>query len=308
VLIKAWLVLGAAAVLIAAVPYSVRWRRRASDKAKARKKAIAKEEGSVCRVCGHQGDYGHPCSVIPSATGGGRAQGWGRRPHHPYQAALRQGQRPVWKCTHAHPSSQEAEACASRHIRTLQYGRADWVGDEVGPLKALADRRAARGLVARPAFRARRIELLNWPLQLEMHGQRCFYCGSQSRLIKEHLVPISRGGADHARNIVPACRPCNSLKGTKTMDEFLPTIGRDVPAALEYLIGRHAEAQQAADPAERVLRSGTSEALPPMNARQRMVVHLTVQAIPSIESTSEGRGKRRHVILSSRSGDQRGGY
>ena len=30
----------------------------------------------------------------------------------------------------------------------------------------------------------------------------------------DHVVPLSRGGADHASNMVVACRPCNMRKGS----------------------------------------------------------------------------------------------
>jgi 5-methylcytosine-specific restriction endonuclease McrA len=44
-------------------------------------------------------------------------------------------------------------------------------------------------------------------------GYRCAYCGCKSkRLTKDHITPISKGGAHTASNIVPACSLCNSKK------------------------------------------------------------------------------------------------
>lgn len=37
-------------------------------------------------------------------------------------------------------------------------------------------------------------------------------------LSMDHIVPLSRGGADTANNIQPLCRVCNSRKGTRTID------------------------------------------------------------------------------------------
>jgi len=60
-------------------------------------------------------------------------------------------------------------------------------------------------------------------------GMRCFYCHIPLTLVarqgsepatKDHLTPVSRGGADTIDNIVPACLPCNSRKGDMTDPEF----------------------------------------------------------------------------------------
>mgnify|MGYP001611722982 CR=1 FL=1 len=65
---------------------------------------------------------------------------------------------------------------------------------------------------------------------LERDGWRCFYCGG--RLVRtpnslttnqatiDHIVPASRGGTDENKNLVAACRRCNSQKHTKTLDEY----------------------------------------------------------------------------------------
>lgn len=59
----------------------------------------------------------------------------------------------------------------------------------------------------------------------------CAYCGqSFSHLTQDHVIPISRGGGYTAANIVPACRSCNSRKGTRTAQEFIDFIksGQDI--------------------------------------------------------------------------------
>ena len=35
-------------------------------------------------------------------------------------------------------------------------------------------------------------------------------------LTRDHIVPVSRGGGDHWKNVVTACKPCNQKKGAKT--------------------------------------------------------------------------------------------
>jgi 5-methylcytosine-specific restriction endonuclease McrA len=50
---------------------------------------------------------------------------------------------------------------------------------------------------------------------------RCMYCGrhrSELRhrefLTRDHVVPMSRGGANNWHNVVTACSPCNNRKGS----------------------------------------------------------------------------------------------
>lgn len=54
----------------------------------------------------------------------------------------------------------------------------------------------------------------------ELHGHRCHYCGCGGNLTTDHMVPRSDGGPDESWNLVPACRSCNSAKGSKDYFEF----------------------------------------------------------------------------------------
>ncbi len=49
--------------------------------------------------------------------------------------------------------------------------------------------------------------------------QYCFQRKRMSELTYDHMVPRKRGGQTKWDNIVTACKPCNSLKGSKTCDE-----------------------------------------------------------------------------------------
>lgn len=56
-------------------------------------------------------------------------------------------------------------------------------------------------------------------LLFQRDHQLCCYCGSQKRpeqLTRDHVLPISRGGQDHWKNVVTACKPCNQKKGART--------------------------------------------------------------------------------------------
>ena len=51
---------------------------------------------------------------------------------------------------------------------------------------------------------------------------RCQYCGKvfpQRELNLDHVVPLSRGGRSGWDNVVTACIPCNSRKGSRTPEE-----------------------------------------------------------------------------------------
>lgn len=53
-------------------------------------------------------------------------------------------------------------------------------------------------------------------------ADRCFYCGDKqgkSRNV-DHFHPQAKGGGDEATNLVPVCRPCNSSKGSFTIEEW----------------------------------------------------------------------------------------
>lgn len=50
---------------------------------------------------------------------------------------------------------------------------------------------------------------------------RCAYCGERSeRVDPDHVVPLSRGGADSVTNLLPACLSCNSSKGARLLHEW----------------------------------------------------------------------------------------
>jgi hypothetical protein len=51
---------------------------------------------------------------------------------------------------------------------------------------------------------------------------RCLYCGSQysrAELTRDHVLPLSRGGADRWENVVAACKRCNWQKDSQTPEE-----------------------------------------------------------------------------------------
>ncbi|GAB2190953.1 HNH endonuclease [Sessilibacter sp. MAH2] len=52
---------------------------------------------------------------------------------------------------------------------------------------------------------------------------QCMYCGNHFRLeelSRDHIVPVSRGGADSWTNVVAACKRCNQRKSNHLLSEI----------------------------------------------------------------------------------------
>ena len=63
-----------------------------------------------------------------------------------------------------------------------------------------------------------------WLDILKEHKYKCIYCDKEFDLFelptKDHIIPISKGGNNIKRNIVPACRSCNSKKHNKILQDM----------------------------------------------------------------------------------------
>lgn len=49
---------------------------------------------------------------------------------------------------------------------------------------------------------------------IDWYGGHCAYCRHRVATQWDHVEPIARGGEHRISNIVPACEPCNTRKGT----------------------------------------------------------------------------------------------
>jgi 5-methylcytosine-specific restriction endonuclease McrA len=58
------------------------------------------------------------------------------------------------------------------------------------------------------------------PFMALLRRDPCAYCGGASEAA-DHIVPVSRGGANSWDNLAAACRACNSSKGNKSLLTFL---------------------------------------------------------------------------------------
>lgn len=77
--------------------------------------------------------------------------------------------------------------------------------------------RHRRNKIENAFFKATRVE------SLTTFENKCAYCYDRltvRTVTADHYKARSKGGLDHAENIVPACKPCNLLKGNMTAGEF----------------------------------------------------------------------------------------
>jgi len=60
-----------------------------------------------------------------------------------------------------------------------------------------------------------------WETIIEQHEGRCVYCGCIPQVMTvDHVVPLSKGGAHNAYNVVPSCSSCNSSKNSKMPEKL----------------------------------------------------------------------------------------
>lgn len=117
-------------------------------------------------------------------------------------------------CIRAEPVILEGARRKKRLLQQLQ-DQFGWAERETKPI--------LRRLIARQF-------LFNWSngksvsfAREQVKQARCAYCGCMARgrrLTKDHVIPLSRGGADDESNIVDRCHDCNQAKRDLTPVEW----------------------------------------------------------------------------------------
>lgn len=57
-----------------------------------------------------------------------------------------------------------------------------------------------------------------WQALCAKYNFRCACCGEQKPLTVDHVVPLSKGGANLIENLQPLCQSCNSRKRDRVID------------------------------------------------------------------------------------------
>jgi 5-methylcytosine-specific restriction endonuclease McrA len=65
-----------------------------------------------------------------------------------------------------------------------------------------------------------------WLDILKQYNYKCAYCKRSildlpDGLVRDHIIPISRGGGNTKENVVPACVRCNKQKSSILIGEVL---------------------------------------------------------------------------------------
>ena len=60
----------------------------------------------------------------------------------------------------------------------------------------------------------------DWQDAKVFFNNTCAYCGVDSKLTMDHIIPISKGGKTTPDNIIPACSSCNSSKQAEDVVEW----------------------------------------------------------------------------------------
>src|SRR6266850_3288205 len=65
-----------------------------------------------------------------------------------------------------------------------------------------------------------KLTMAEWKLIKAIFQNRCAYCWQVRPLEIEHVIPLSKGGANTAENVVPACSQCNRHKWNRTLEQL----------------------------------------------------------------------------------------
>ncbi len=92
------------------------------------------------------------------------------------------------------------------------YG-AQWAANNRDRKQVAAERRRSKEVGATGSHTHN-----EWLALLRAYDNKCLRCGTTGRLTEDHIIPLSLGGTNDISNIQPLCKPCNSVKETKTTD------------------------------------------------------------------------------------------
>lgn len=108
-----------------------------------------------------------------------------------------------------------------------------WRKDNLEKLRYFTQHRNARKLEL-----SYTLTLLQWEQIKKDFNHACCYCGEELPLEQEHFIPVTSYGAYDINNIIPACRSCNSSKGSKDFAVWYPKF-RNYSEAREQEILAH---------------------------------------------------------------------
>lgn len=99
------------------------------------------------------------------------------------------------------------------HPELVKKNLAEWKKKNPDKVSAIQQKRRTAKTKAGGAYTS-----AQWVALCNKYGNKCLCCSKKRKLTPDHVVPVSKGGSSNISNIQPLCGPCNSSKGTKTVD------------------------------------------------------------------------------------------
>jgi 5-methylcytosine-specific restriction endonuclease McrA len=73
--------------------------------------------------------------------------------------------------------------------------------------------------------------------------QYCGYAGTSTQLSVDHIIPRSHGGENSFNNCVTCCKPCNSKKGSKTLEQAGMKLLQKPEAPKRFIVNEYRDLQ-----------------------------------------------------------------
>lgn len=121
----------------------------------------------------------------------------------------------AWNAKNRMRSREIARASAQRNREAKRERDRQWTAENRDKKAAQAARRRALESAALRSWSD-----AQWRTLLAEHQFRCGYCATESDLVPDHRIALSRGGENTIENIIPACPECNARKGVRDELEF----------------------------------------------------------------------------------------
>ncbi len=124
------------------------------------------------------------------------------------------------KASKLNPDGSASKPVSKRSKRTPEQNRAHqraWAARNPDKVAAKWEKYQAALAAAGPGWDS---TAWNAALSLIWAGE-CAYCRRTDQpMTADHVVPLTRGGSHRPENLVPACKQCNSSKGSRLLTEW----------------------------------------------------------------------------------------
>ncbi len=132
---------------------------------------------------------------------------------------------PSTKRSHAVYCDRACKAVASEKRRPTRDHAARYIKERDRRLTYATDPERMCAAASRRRALKRKAERLqfsknDWQRLVDRYRGCCAYCGKETQLTMDHVVPLSRGGRHSVGNIIPACFRCNSSKNARFITEW----------------------------------------------------------------------------------------